>query len=218
MRQHSPGPDHQKSLIPEKRDIQMTKRKSTTKPSRIPARRTSTQLYKGALGRMEYIITTLATCFVAEGWHESSQSGPMPKRAADVMAYFRARAAGARENAAQEAKVNAFIADCGQSLDWIFDGDVRGMICKAAGAKAMVTRQRVKEIASEINEMESPVLNARNLAMAARMLGSSDDMPAGPGAALDSVADMLVEKLEALEKTRERVWLRAQAASRDAAA
>ena len=29
--------------------------------------------------------------------------------------------------------MNAFIADCGQSLDWIFDGDPRGMICKAAG-------------------------------------------------------------------------------------
>jgi hypothetical protein len=103
------------------------KRKNTTKPSR-----TAPQLYKQALPRMEYIIATLATCFVAEGWHESWESGPMPKRAADVLAYFRAQAAGGRENAAQEAKVNAFIADCGQSLDWVFDGDVRGMICRLA--------------------------------------------------------------------------------------
>jgi hypothetical protein len=29
--------------------------------------------------------------------------------------------------------VNAFIKACGQSWDWIFDGDVRGMICRAAG-------------------------------------------------------------------------------------
>jgi hypothetical protein len=57
----------------------------------------------------------------------------MPKWAADVMGYFRARATGARENAAEEAKVNAFVAQCEQSLDWIFDGDPRGMICKAAG-------------------------------------------------------------------------------------
>jgi hypothetical protein len=50
------------------------------------------------------------------------------------------------------------------------------------------------------------------MALAARMLGSSDDMPRNPGAALDSVADMLVEKLEALQKTRERVWRLALAA------
>jgi hypothetical protein len=70
---------------------------------------------------------------------------------------------------------------------------------------------------SEISELESPVLDARNLAVAARMLGSSDDMPERQGLALDSVADMLVEKLEALEKTRERVWRLALAAT-DAAA
>jgi hypothetical protein len=145
------------------------------------------------------------------------------------MTYFRARASGARENAAQEAKVNAFIADCGQSLDWIFDGDLRGMICKGAGnspqasillsarSKAMVPRQRMEEIASEIFELESPVLDARNLAMAARMLGSSSDMPRDPGGALDSVADMLVQKLEAIEETRRRVWRQALAA-KDAAA
>jgi hypothetical protein len=157
------------------------KRKNTTKTSSPPAPRTGTEIYKQALPRMEYIIDTLATYVVAEGWHESWESGPMPKRAADVMAYFRARAGGARENVAQEEKVNAFIKDCGQSLDWIFDGDVRGMICRAAGAKAMVTREKVQEIASEIDDLESPVLAARNLAMAARMLGSSDDMPTYPG-------------------------------------
>ena len=150
----------------------------------------------------------------------------MPKRAADVMAYLRAQAAGKRSNADKEAKMLAFIADCGQSIDWIFDGDIGGMICKAAGnspqsaglrsiadpLKAGLIREKAQEIASEISDLEDPVRGARNLAMAARMLGSSDDMPAGPGAALDSVADMLVEKLEALEETRERVWRQALAA------
>jgi hypothetical protein len=109
------------------------KRKNTTKPSRLPAPRTGAEIYKQALPRMEFIITTLATYVVADGWHESWESGPMPQRAADVMAYFRKRANGARENAAQEDKVNDFIRDCGQSMDWIFDGDPRGMICRAAG-------------------------------------------------------------------------------------
>jgi hypothetical protein len=193
------------------------KRKNITKPPPVASRRTGTQLYKQALPRMEYIIATLATRVVADGWHESWESGPMPKRAAQVMAYFRGRAAGMRENAALEANVNAFIADCGQSLDWIFDGDPCGLICYAASSKTMVARQKVEEIASEICELDSAVLGARNLAVAARMLGSSDDMPKGAGAALDSVADMLVEKLEALEETRGRIWKLARAAT-DAAA
>src|SRR6266849_8156040 len=104
------------------------------KRSRLPARKTTSQLYKGALGRMEQIIATLESCFVTEGWNERWQSGGvMPTLAADVMTYFRARADGAQENAAKEAKVNDFVAQFGQSLDWIFDGDPRGLICKAAG-------------------------------------------------------------------------------------
>jgi hypothetical protein len=67
------------------------KRKNTTKPSRPPAPRTGAQICKQALARMEYVIDTLATYVVADGWHESWESGPMPKRAADVMAYLRAQ-------------------------------------------------------------------------------------------------------------------------------
>jgi hypothetical protein len=108
--------------------------KRTTKPSRLPVRREKTagQLYKEAIPRMEQMIATLESCFVTEGWHERWKSGPMPKLAADVIAYSRARAGGAREDAAEEAKLNAFIDSCGQSLDWIFDGNVGGLICKAA--------------------------------------------------------------------------------------
>jgi hypothetical protein len=109
------------------------KRKNTTKRSRPPAPRTNAQICKQAIPRMEYIIATLVAYVVADGWHESWESGPMPKRAADVMAYLHRQAAGKRENAAEEEKVNAFIKDCGQSWDWIFAGNVRGMICKAAG-------------------------------------------------------------------------------------
>src|SRR6266480_2467081 len=110
------------------------KRKNTTKRSRLPARRgkPTGQLYKEAIPRMEQIIATLGSCVVTEGWHESWESGFLPKLGADVLAYFRARADGARENAIEEAKVNAFVGHCGQSLDWIFGGDPRGLICKAA--------------------------------------------------------------------------------------
>src|SRR5258706_16321609 len=99
--------------------------------------------------------------------------------AAEVLAYFRARAGGARENAAEEAKVIAFVGDCGQSLDWIFDGDPRGLICKAAGnspqsaglAKPSAgTGDKAQEISSGLSQFETPFLQVRNLALAARMM------------------------------------------------
>jgi hypothetical protein len=62
------------------------------------------------------------------------------------------------------------------------------------------------ELARAIGELESQMREACNLAMAIRMMASSDDMPEEPGLALDSVADMLVGKLEAMEKERERIW------------
>jgi hypothetical protein len=199
------------------------KRKHITKPSRRPL--TGTQIYKQALPRMEYIIETLATYVVADGWHESWESGPMPKRAADIMAYVRERAAGKRENAAQEAEVNAFISDCGQSLDWIFGGDVRGMICKAAGnspqaaglAKPSGAGEKAQEISIGLAVMETPFLQVRNLAMAARMMGSCDDMPKAAGAALDALADHIVTMLNELGEERERLWRLSRALAGSAA-
>jgi hypothetical protein len=144
------------------------KRKNTTKPSRLPARYSGKQ----TLQRMEYVINTLATYVVAEGWHESWECGPMPKRAADVMAYLRKRADGARENAAEEAKVNAFIKDCGQSWDWIFAGDVRGMICRSAGhspQSASLTKTygasgKAREVSSALLDLESSLCDLPRIA------------------------------------------------------
>jgi hypothetical protein len=121
---------------------------------------------------MEYIIATLATYVVAEGWHESWEGGPMPKRAADVMAYFRAQAAGGRFLAAKEAEERAFIADCGQSWDWIFDGDVRGMICRTAGhspqsaslTKTSGARERAREVSGALLDIESSLRDLPRMA------------------------------------------------------
>ena len=156
-------------------------KKNTTKLSRRPAQQTA-KLYKGALGRMEQIIATLESCFVTEGWHEIWESGPMPIMAAEVMAYFHARADGARENATEEAKVNVFVANCGQSLDWIFGGDPRGLICKAAGnspqsaglakPSAGTGGDKAQEISSGLSQFETPFLQVLHLALAALMMGS----------------------------------------------
>jgi len=163
---------------------------------------------------MEQIIATLGSCFVTEGWHESWESGFLPKLGADVLAYFRARADGARENAIEEAKVNAFVGHCGQSLDWIFGGDPRGLICKAAAnspqssglPKPSGTRDKAQEVSHGLSEFETPFLQVRHLALAARMMGSSDDMPREPGLALDAVADKIVDMMDELSEERERLW------------
>lgn len=60
--------------------------------------------------------------------------------AAPVLAYAKARAAGAADGDAEgathgERLVLAFAAKYGQSLDWIIDGDLAGMICRAAAAE-----------------------------------------------------------------------------------
>ena len=65
---------------------------------------------------------------------------------------------------------------------------------------------KLKEVAEGLSEMELPLLNARNLAMAARMMASADEMPKDAGAALDAVADMLFEKLIVLAEERDRLW------------
>jgi len=68
------------------------------------------------------------------------------------------------------------------------------------------TNTSVEQLADGLSEMETPFLEVRNLAFAMRMLGSSDDMPKDPGAALDALADIVVDKMNALIEERERLW------------
>ena len=63
-----------------------------------------------------------------------------------------------------------------------------------------------EQVKDGLSEMETPLVNVRNLAHAARMLGSSDDMPGDEGAALDALADEIVAKMDELIGERERLW------------
>jgi hypothetical protein len=80
------------------------------------------------------------------------------------------------------------------------DGDPRGLICKAAGNSPQSAGL------AKLAELETPYLQVRNLAMAARMMGSADDMPKEPGAALDALADTIVTMLDELCEERDRLW------------
>ena len=57
-----------------------------------------------------------------------------------------------------------------------------------------------------LSEFETPFLQIRHLAMAARMMGSSDDMPKEPGLALDTVADKIIDMMDELSEERARLW------------
>jgi hypothetical protein len=64
---------------------------------------------------------------------------------------------------------------------------------------------KLKEIQNRFSELEEPLYEARNLAMAARMMASADEMPKDAGAALDAVADLIFMKLVEIMDERERI-------------
>jgi hypothetical protein len=67
-------------------------------------------------------------------------------------------------------------------------------------------RPTIKDVKSGLFELETPMLRVCNLAYAVRMLASSDEMPKEPGAALDSLADTLVNELVELAAECERLY------------
>ena len=74
-----------------------------------------------------------------------------------------------------------------------------------------------KEVADGLIGMETPLLEARNLAMAVRMMAAADELPKDAGLALDAVADLIFDKLIDLCEERSRLWKLARKASEGAA-
>ena len=64
----------------------------------------------------------------------------------------------------------------------------------------------MEEIRAGLSEMETPLLEARNLAMAVRMMAGSGDLPKDAGTALEVVADLIFEKLIGACDERARLW------------
>ena len=65
---------------------------------------------------------------------------------------------------------------------------------------------KIEMISSGLNELETPIRQACNLAKAIRMMSSSDDMPPDEGESIFGVADALVELIECLQETRVELW------------
>ena len=62
------------------------------------------------------------------------------------------------------------------------------------------------KVASEVADLEERLRLAHNLAYAARMLATSDEMDRESGAALNSLAGVLVDLLDELITERDRIW------------
>jgi hypothetical protein len=66
--------------------------------------------------------------------------------------------------------------------------------------------ENIVKIAEGLSEMETPLLEARHLAMAVRLMAGSSDLPKDAGSALDTVADLLFIKLIALNEQRTKLY------------
>jgi hypothetical protein len=68
------------------------------------------------------------------------------------------------------------------------------------------TSAPLAQVARELGELEEKFHRAHNLAYAARMLATSDEMDRESGAALNSLAGVLVDLLDELITERDRIW------------
>jgi hypothetical protein len=66
--------------------------------------------------------------------------------------------------------------------------------------------ESLKEIRAGLSEMETPLLEARSLAMAVRMMAAASELPKNSREALDAVADIMFERLIGLCEDRSRLW------------
>jgi hypothetical protein len=80
----------------------------------------------GAFARMEQIVELLRTCYVREGWKIDDEA------AERALAFARQYAKdGSETDEGHQAAID-FVGSHGQSLDWVFCGDVGGMVCRLA--------------------------------------------------------------------------------------
>jgi hypothetical protein len=96
-----------------------------------------------SLPRAEQIVELLTTCYVREGWKIDEAA------AERALAYCRKYAEDGSDPDDERRAAMDFFHSHGQSLDWVFAGDIRGMICGIAKHS-----QRAADVAGPI---EAPV-------------------------------------------------------------
>jgi hypothetical protein len=98
---------------------------------------------RASLARAKQIVDLLSTCYVREGWKIDETA------AERALAYCRANAKdGSDPDDGRKAALDFFHSH-GQSLDWVFCGDIRGMICGLAQHS-----QRAHDVAGPIETVQ----------------------------------------------------------------
>ena len=67
-------------------------------------------------------------------------------------------------------------------------------------------KESIAKIKDELADLDEPLARVRDLAYAVRMLASSDEMQKEPSAALDAMAETIVDELNELIERRENIW------------
>src|SRR5450755_4976248 len=74
------------------------------------------------------------------------------------------------------------------------------------GAVMKKAKTKIREVASGLNELETPIRQACNLAKALLIMSSGENMPADEGEGIFGVAETLVDLLECLQETQVELW------------
>jgi hypothetical protein len=94
---------------------------------------------RASLARAKQIVDLLSTCYVREGWKIDEAA------AERALAYCRANAKDGSDPDDERKAALDFFHSHGQSLDWVFCGDIGGMVCGLAKHS-----QRAHDIAGPI--------------------------------------------------------------------
>jgi hypothetical protein len=163
---------------------------------------------KAAHRRMAHIVEIL------RGEHGVDIDAKTLADAEHALAYLAGQAAGKPNDAIDEGRAIYCLNELGISLDWIFRGKMDGLfwaLIRSAPATQKVSNSKTKRMASEaedlLSEMETPLHQAAHFARALRMMGSSDDVGSDAGAAIDTVADHLLELLNSIKADRDKAWV-----------
>ena len=65
---------------------------------------------------------------------------------------------------------------------------------------------KIEMVSSGLNELETPIRQACNLAKALLIMSSGENMPPDESEGIFGVADTLVELIECLQETRGELW------------
>jgi hypothetical protein len=86
--------------------------------------------HEATLQRFKEITAALADCYVTAGWHDTYN----PALAEPSLKYLESRAAGGPEDPEAEKELTSFIQAHGQSLDYLYGGEIRCMIAHLAAS------------------------------------------------------------------------------------